>query len=228
MRKSSKTKMYELKARRTRGIVKMRKKLRAKGDRPSKITKSHFESICDRFISTIIAKNCPENFCPHFLIGSSNTHCFLTGGYGFSKAHCVFKTPFENKITGQAGEEGFIRTKADIMFKHPFAIHPIIPWHVATGDFIVYEKGNNVCVEIKTFTKIKDCQAFYDCLPKRALFQIWLQMDILDMKQGKIVIYHLDRVSKVVKLFATILIERSQFSLMLKHQHSQSSGSSNF
>lgn len=190
-------------------IRKLRQKKRDEGRKPSEIQPTHFDSLADKFLETVLKKKVPTNMCAHFLVAASNVHSFLLGHHTFEKSHAIFKTPINNKITGLSGEEAFLRLPKLVVSKHPFGIHPKIPWICATGDFIIKEDGDFICVEIKTFKSIRACRLLYDHLPIRVALQVWIQMEIFNLSKGQIYIYYLDRVGKRVTLYGKININRS-------------------
>ena len=208
MKISQKQKNYITRARRTNRIKKIKRMAKTNGKKSSNIDTSIFETVCNNVVETILKREKPQEFCPHVLIGGSNFYGFLTGSFNFKRAHSLFKTPFRNKITGQAGEECFKRKNEDIVFIQPFAIHPTIPWHSAKCDFLVNYRSVFTCVEVKTFTNILNCDQFYKNVPTRELFQILIQMEIFDVTRGELVIYHFDRISKTVTLFGKIIIDK--------------------
>ena len=76
-----------------------------------------------------------------------------------SEAHSILFTKAENKITGQSGEETFIRSNVKIVSKHSFGIQEQIPCAWATDDFVINELERKIIVEIKTFTEITTAHA---------------------------------------------------------------------
>ena len=185
--------------------LKRRQKIR-ENRKPSEIKPDTFDSVCDKFVDVLLRKRVAHNACSHYLIGASNVYPLIIGAYSLKQAHAMFFTKAENKVIGQAGEEAFIRNNQNIVAKHPFGICRNIPWFCATGDYLVDEFGVKVVVEVKTFVDFERANYFYNNIDQRALIQIWIQLEIFCVDRGKLVIYYLDRVAKIVFLVGVVNI----------------------
>lgn len=167
------------------------------------------DDICNKFIEDLLKRKVTKDVCPHFLIGGSGLRCFLLGGWSYQKAHSVFFTCAKNRVTGQSGEEAFLRSNPNNLCQHPFGIHPKMSWICATGDFIINEDNTDIMVEVKTFTDYKRACDFRKKPGNRALMQIWTQLEIFGLCYGRIMVYFLDTNSKTVILIGKIEIKRT-------------------
>lgn len=181
---------------------------RKENQRPSKVKPDTFDSIAEKFINILLRKRIAASACSHYLIGGSNLHSFMLGVYNMKQAHAMFYTSAENKVTGQAGEDSFIRSHPSIKIKHPFGIFKCIPWLCATGDYVVQEFGTNVIVEIKTFEDVAKAKYFYNNIDQRAIIQLWIQLEVFGVNYGRIVVYYLDRNSKAIFRVGIINFEK--------------------
>lgn len=196
------------KCKRMREIKMRRLQKKKQGRKPSEIKRTAFEKIVDKFVTTLFRRRLIATQCAHYLIGGSMGLAFLRGKYSVKRAHAFLDTPSDNKITGQAGEEAFLRSNLNICIKHPFGIHKNMPWICATGDFITNEFGRKCLIEIKTFTEYERAVLFYNNPDQRSIMQLWTQMEVFCINFGKLMVYFLDRVSKIVCLIGSISFER--------------------
>jgi hypothetical protein len=181
---------------------------RKENKKPSIVKPDTFDSIAEKFIDTLLRRRVVTSACSHYLIGGSNLYSFMLGTYNMKKAHAMFHTKAENKVAGQAGEESFLRSQSNIKIKHPFGILKSIPWLCATGDYVINEFGRTTIVEIKTFNDFNRANYFYNNVDHRAVMQLWVQMDVFGANFGKIVVYYLDRISKIIFQIGIINFER--------------------
>jgi|GWRWMinimDraft_12_1066020.scaffolds.fasta_scaffold05265_1 hypothetical protein len=203
-----KSKRLKIKGLRLKSIDSQRKEAKKQNKKPSSVSSEVNNDKSEKFLNSLFQKAELNNTCRHYLIGSSSFDSFLYGTYNFKRAHSILFTKAEQKVTGQSGEEAFIRSNSNIISKHPFGIHDQIPWMCATGDFVINEQGRTIIVEVKTFTEITTAYAAFENVSIRIIFQIWLQMDIFHLVHGRIVIYFLDRLKKSVTLIGSIDVHR--------------------
>ena len=200
-------KAVNLKCKRMLAIRCRRDQKRKENMRPSKVKSTLFDEIAEKFMDTLLRRKIANQDCTHYLIGSSSLHSYIINGYSMKQAHAIFQTPTDSRIIGAAGEEAFIRKNSSIFINHPFGIHKQMPWLCSSGDFLIKEFDRNALVEIKTSTSYESALRIYENPDQRILLQVWIQMEIFDVKYGKLIVYFFDRVSKLVNLVGVIELE---------------------
>ncbi len=205
---SKRDKTYQQRGKRLATDQKLKKISKASYRKPSVVGKDYHTRKAEAAIKVILKAKELNNFCGHFLVGSSSVLAFLKGHHSFRRAHSAIHTPMESKIIGASGEEAFLTTAKDITHVHPFAISREQPWLCASTDFLVHRLGKNEVVEVKTFSDAGNAAACYFHPPLRTLVQVWLAMECFGCDQGQLYVYILDQVSKRVTLFGVVHLER--------------------
>lgn len=209
MKEPKKRKIFQKRAKRLNAIRKLKRLAKERSKKPSSVSKDIFVKKSDKFMNMVLAAKEIEGYCPHFLVGSSSVLSFLQGGHSYKNAHSYMFTTIEARFIGQAGEEAFKRTRPQIVQFHPFVISRQNPWICATPDFLVLKDGVKMLVEVKTFSDISDAINFFKTIPKRTIIQVWLGMELLGVQDGRIQIYVLDKVARIVTLCGVIKLKRT-------------------
>lgn len=209
MKQRQALKIQQKKGTRLNAIRKLKKYATAKGRKPSSVKKNIFVTKADKFINSVLAAKEIDQYCQHYLVGSSSVLAFLKGTHSFTKAHSYINTTMEARVIGISGEEAFKRSNAEIIKFHPFMISRQNPWICATPDFLVVKEGLRMTVEVKTFTDMGVAAAFFMNIPKRTLVQVWIGMELMGVQDGRIYIYVTDKVARMTTLYGVVKLKRS-------------------
>ena len=209
MTKANKKKTMKTRGIRMIAIRKMKSEAKKKGKKPSSIRKNVFELKADQFMNKVLARKEIDDFCPHFLIGSSSAFTFLQGKHTFRRAHSFIETSMDAKFIGALGEEAFKQKNQNIMEMHPFTIGVQNPWFCATPDFLVVTNGEKKMVEVKTYSDPVATAAFFSNVPLRTVIQVWLGFELLGLREGIIQMYISDKIARRVTLYGCIHLKRT-------------------
>ena len=121
----------------------------------------------------------------------------------------MFLTPARSHNIGQIGEAAFQANCDTVRKSSAMAISKKNPWLCATADFVAVVRGLVRAVEVKTRTSAEEAARFAHRVPSEVLLQVWLQLEVLQLNDGLLVVYHLDQVSKRVNRVVEIDFHRS-------------------
>lgn len=142
------------------------------------------ELNCTDIVAKIIDATYTDLACPHVLVGASNVYDLLQSNVGIEKTHSVLG--WRNK-NGDYAEAAFIQSGVNVQKYFPSGRSSRLPFLVATGDFVIEEADEKICVEIKSRSSREEAQ---QQLSKTSLIQLWATMDILQLKKGRLLAYH--------------------------------------
>lgn len=125
--------------------------------------------------------------CPHVLIGSSMMYDLLQSKVAVWSTHSIVRNQGLDK--SDYAEDLYSKSGVKVDEINPKARSNIYPFLSTTADFIIIENGEKICVEVKSTRSLSKAKEVFSC--KKHLIQLWTNMDILNVKRGRLVAYHL-------------------------------------
>lgn len=126
-----------------------------------------------------------KSHCDHYLIGSSSVYDLLRHSVDAVYVHKRFKT-YQAVRRGEMAELAFYNEFGAISIQ-PSGRSKRLGFLCTTGDFISIINGVETYIEVKSTEKTENQDTLLR--DKRYLLQVWITMNILGYKKGKLVVY---------------------------------------